>query len=217
MLSDKFDVEDYHKRYSGTYLQFHDKNNDTLFTGYVHKIYSDENLWNAKVEYSVGNFRTYTNKEIDIVEEVPAVGTINYNNGVIIATRYPERQWKRGICTDNFKISNPLYTVTKSAKKYPVLEYPIKEHKLSLALADAIYNNTFFSTEEALKKISSFECLGAAVNNNFWFSPSWYNKSIVLWYNSTIVGEYKTDKLYILEKGFEQEINDFFRSKLCLQ
>jgi hypothetical protein len=219
MLSkpDKFDIEDYPKRYSGTWVQIQNKETKEKQVGYIYKIAASTKIWEGYFTTGKEDKQNIISSSLyEIIEGFPTIGVVNCDKDVVITSRQPNRQWKRGICPENFKIVTPLYSVINKTAELPVQEWPFERYEISTTTLTNIYNNEYFSIKEALDRVTSLERFGAAVNNVFWFSPSWYSTSVILWYKEVVVGEYKNDKLIILEKAFEQEIKDFFKDSLCL-
>lgn len=121
----------------------------------------------------------YDLNDTDIVLTFPDSGAFNVGREAVHISRHAQRQWHRGIRDRVVRITSP----TRSS--------------LTSAMVRSMFNPTYCTKAEAILAIQGGECVGRAVNRNFWITKHPRFKYPVIYFRSCIVGEYKNESFQI--------------------
>lgn len=154
--------------------------------------------------------------------DYPTPRVVNHMNGVVIHQRRPERQWQKGLCTQNSYVFQPLsgYFKTLLDLGFSIPEAQIHQIKelvrpdLNRQLALSIFNSPEFSFAQAQELIQSGQRFAAAFHPEFWLSLSTNaNKKLLIWKNSVVIGEFLAPYEIQAHPMFYQELLDLVRRK----
>lgn len=88
------------------------------------------------------NLRVGVDSSVEINCKWPATGLFNHKGGVFLFTRFPQRQWKRGICSGNSGLSNVANVLLRYGVQHTDITAPYLDSALnsdaSLTLVEAI-------------------------------------------------------------------------------
>jgi hypothetical protein len=135
-----------------------------------------------------------------------------------VYARYPQRQFRKGVCHDNAVIGSPIHRIVDESLKPKTSTYEVlgrRPSRLSLKdmynLFDPCYASSF---EEALRDIAELKLVSRALTKDYFISlfPS-EEKQYVLFRLDLPLAYYNKDKnlFTVIDKVYEQEIKDFCR------
>lgn len=172
---------DFRQRYAGTYGKYTTDSGKTI-TVYVDELTEDEVIFNdangaqmsAKIDSGV-EFEFYPlNRRLT-----------DYNNTIIYSARKPERQWHRGVCSGNTKITD----LSRS-----------RDIIISHSIVDSIYN----SKQDPLHTYNQYL---KGVRKNFLLSDKFAVVNEFLYLYGVVVGHFDGTQLNT-EALFVQEVKD---------
>lgn len=143
--------------------------------------------------------------ELTIVREFPEMGACNIGPDVFFVSLVPERQWQRGLS----KTRITSYCRNQFAKSL--------ESRLSLDIADSLFNRKYFNQVEGLKLLKSGARNGFAMNSRYWYSGN--RKKIYMWRDKVCLGELVGGTLFFFEPSstfiteIERELGKLYESK----
>lgn len=212
---DEADFKDMPKKYSNTYFQYRPiGSTESWKTCYA----DDFRIWYAETDEQVNYYMAKTRdgwlKSLDweFKFDFPPIGVLNYKDTVVIANKYPARQWKKAATPENFvayiptgEIVHPIVDEYNTPKTMQI------QFKWNVSNLEELFNNKFFSYKDALVSLQLGKRFACALTPEFFVTNSHYNKSILLWRYNTIVSEIYDDHVAYIEPMFEQEVVDFFK------
>ena len=169
-------MREHRLRYRGCFLSFMGDD------GVNHPLYVND----INPELSFFGIDQLTKKNVSIPHtminfDFPELGCINTPNSVLFISKYPLRQYKKGMYRDVLRINNPLEHLTSLAG--------IKELNInSKELLMSIYNKVYPSPMEAFNFINDHNKLASAFNNKYFFAQSIGHKNPLLWYKNMLIG-----------------------------
>ena len=138
---------------------------------------------------------------------MPPVRIFEHDGQVYIFDRLPNRQWARGVCSKNSRISSPLDRIGLLA--------PSHNFSILQSAWDHVHTSTII---DAVAKLSQPVQIGVTLTDHLWISEgiSTTVSTTLLWYNAGVIG-YVHMKKKEIEVKFEimmQEVQDYLlRSK----
>lgn len=211
---DAADFKDLPKKYAYTYFQYRPVGAENWKTCYA----EDFRIWWAEEDKQINYFMVYIrgswykSTEYEFKFDFPPIGVLNYKDTVVIANKYPARQWKKAVTGENYAVYMPtrnileyVYTEYNTLKKVPL------DFVWNASSINELYNNKYFSYKEALLALQMGKKFACAVTEEFFMTNSHYNNSVLLWRYSTIVAEIYDKSISYIEPMFEQETLDFFK------
>lgn len=212
---DEEDFKDIPKKYSGTYFQYRSiDSKEPWKTCYAEEI----RIWYAETDKQVNYFmvkfdgRWLKSIEYEFKFDFPPIGVLNYKETIVIANKYPARQWKKAITTENFVVYFPTNSILSILSDWYKLPEAISyEFTWDVESVKELFNNKFFSYKQALLELQSGKRLACAITPEFFVTNSHYNESVLLWRYNIIIAEIHDDSILYVESMFEQEAIDFFK------
>lgn len=192
-------MEEFDKRYKGTYVWVEREDKEGDYFKYTNNAYSPSGI-KLIFENSKGKVITSEYTKTNISVRLPETGYFNPTNisCAYLFTRKPARQFKRGISSDNIRMYSPLRNKV-AIQKIPTSiggEY----------LKDALLKN-FMSLDNALRCLNNR--VSVALNSMFAISLSWLDDRPFLWFYDNIVGLINVEKQIIqVNKLYLQEVKD---------
>lgn len=190
-------LDDFRKRYRGTYLFLKIKDKDYL-------VRYEEDNGERFVFFSEDRGNILVTEETartNLTYYFPETGLYNIQENVYLFSRYPARQWKRAPCAENTSIVKlgDLH-LTKN---------------FSFELANAIFYPKYpDTTTEALEKLKN---TSQAINSKFAIMKGTgkHKKSILLFYKATPVGLVDNNQniIQVKYKPLLQEVKDYYNNK----
>jgi len=139
--------DDMQRRYENTYMTIEQKGEKIV----VCYIGSNSNKFSFSM--SDGNFIDFRPTDADVIDVLlPKVGYYNVNGNPIYLVKYPQRQWKRSLCSSIYKILSPINT--NNNRNHPAdIWYALGKESLSpiYASLDDIKINLFANVAISLK------------------------------------------------------------------
>lgn len=193
-------IEDFRKRYKGTYLFLTVRGKEHLVR---YESDNEEDFCFFSAEFGDILVDEETARE-NISFYFPTSGLYNFDNGVHHFARKPIRQWKRALCEDN-GILIPLITELKLNTENLSISMPQVKKLFKPHYAGSIANALLDKRESV------------AINRNFAISASHQEDQTkkILWYLTSPVGIIDPNMMEITVKyqPFYQEVIDFIRKK----
>lgn len=215
---DNADFRDLPKKYSNTYFQYRPINSKKPW----HTCYAEDfRIWYAESDEQVNYFMIKTRdgwiKSLDYEFnfDFPPIGILNYRDTVVIANKYPARQWKKAATPENFIVYLPTRDILYALKEeYTLPKKMTWEFKWGVDNVEELFNNKFLSYKEACISLKLGERFACAITPEFFVTNSHYNSSILLWRYNTIIAEIYSDRVSYIEPMFKQEALDFFERNI---
>lgn len=145
---------------------------------------------------------------------MPDRQVFDYGGRTLVYSRLPNRQWRKGLTSDNTLVEDPMYSLLS--------EIPNRNNfKLHIERIDRygikILYNLFIqdyagSVEKALQDIQELDLLSRAISKDYWIGCFLEeDKPFILYRHSIPVAFYnnKIDTLIPISKVYLQEITDF--------
>jgi hypothetical protein len=133
----------------------------------------------------------------------PTLGFFNMKRGFGYGIRVPARQFKRGICTQNYNPVNSLDTLVRKElitfNLSTALNFAYEEHKNCIL--------------DVIEELNSTDTIGRILNKDFAVSLNTFSPEnlYLLWYKNTPVGEIYPDNkiIRVKYKHVKQEVMDY--------
>lgn len=215
MEMDLDDYRDLHKKYSQTYIRARQKGASTYSTYYVNQISVDDDPDedSSFIVYGRDNEErdvSLSSQSWDFDFSFPPIGVVQFKNTVVIANKFPARQWKKAVNLDNFKIYIPLLSLIQKLDKVWTLPRSfIRSFNWTVAEIDLLYNASYSTYEEAKVLLSNNKYHAVAISKQFFLTNSFYGKGFLIWRFNAIIAEDDGEINYLLP-NFKQELLDFF-------
>lgn len=197
-------VENAKRDYRNTYVKLKLNGTATTHTIYVKDVLSyhrDDYGEMLETPYFIlvcdrGN--SYSSLNYTVVIPPRVNGLFNTKKSVVYGRCLPYRQWKVGLCADNYFIGNPISILPKVAREEAVYN---------------VFNPEYYTLEQAIDSILSRERVAAALNKDYFIMPSWYNNKLLLVFNTTVIAELNLDGTLhsVVNRIFTQEAHDILR------
>lgn len=172
---------DFRQRYSGTFGKYTTGSGKTI-TVYVDELTDDEVLFN---DVNGAQMSARINSGVEF-EFYPLNRRLtDYNGTIVYSCRKPERQWHRGVCSNNTRIID----LSRA-----------RDITVGHAVVDAIYN----SKQDPLETYNQYV---KGTRKNFLLSDKFAVVTAHLYLYSTIVGDFDGTQLNV-ESLFAQEVKD---------
>lgn len=200
-------MEEFDKRYKNSYLLIESEKNTNYYCYQDHAFTPSENLKLRFYNKEAGNvFVNSFNGKQKVSVRLPEVGYFNVPHlGVAyIFNRRPTRQFRRGLCSENFTIHTPLDMVLATIKLNirnrlggDFLIYALEKHFLPLNKVLSMFEEDSFSTKSA------------AISNTFALSKSHLENEErpLLWFLKNIIG-------FVDNKKKEMEVLPFYKQEV---
>lgn len=154
-----------------------------------------------------------------------ANGTYSMEDTVFIVNKDPNRQWRKGLCEDTYRVHNPLHFILSGIYRNTYnrdisvgsyleskLVFPFTQSVVrSLKMLNGLQKPNPF--ELVKSQLYSFAVLSGAISDKFWLSPGFKNDDkLLLWYNDLIVAEVSHDnKIRMIVNHLTQEVSDLVK------
>ena len=219
MEMDLDDYRDLHKKYSQTYIRARQKGASTYSTYYVNQISVDDDPDedSSFIVYGRDNEErdvSLSSQSWDFDFSFPPIGVVQFKNTVVIANKFPARQWKKAVNSENFKVYIPLLSLIQKLDKVWIIPKTfIRTFKWTTEEVEHLYNSTYSTYENAKVLLGTGKCHAVAISNQFFLTNSFYGNGVLIWRFNSIIAEDDGEIKYLLP-NFEQELKDYFnRSK----
>ncbi len=190
-------IEDFRKRYKGTFLFLTLKDKEFL-------VRYEEDDGDRFVFYSEAHGNILVSEETartNLTHHFPETGLYNIEQEANLFTRYPARQWKRAPCADNTYIQR--LTNHYINKRF--------DFEIATSIFYPKYPDTTSEALENLKKSS------IAINSKFGLTKGYgkHKKAIILFYKTTPVGLVDNNQniIQVKYKPLLQEVKDYYNNK----
>lgn len=204
-------ILEFEKRYVQSYLYLVFPNSPFDSGFYYLKQIIDKESNKPRLEFYNHNWDgiiVTPDSDVEIQVVWPEVGLFNFENTVFFFRRFPQRQWKRGICTENTHI-------TKLLIHYPYNNIGISPQILESTLLSTVCNNI----ESAIMLLNTTNVFGTAINKTIAIFQPPFAKTpyeYLLVYNTTPCALVNNETKTITTKHpfLHQEIIDYSNSPL---
>lgn len=208
---DKEELKDLNKRYYNTFIRYSKKELEDWKVIYVEKVLIDgDSFWIRTID---SNFDTldYGSDTYKFNFSCPSTGIKNFKRGVVLVNRSPNRQWRKGICSDNYTVKNPLkQTLSHIISNYNIDRKFMSPFNWSSPNIEFLYNNKYSTIKEAIEELSSGEYIARAISKDFFMTLSMDKEAVTLFRKTVPVGEIVKGELIPFETPFKQEVIDIF-------
>lgn len=170
-------IEDFRRRYGGTYVRVKFPNTNELGVFYVSRVdYSADFGGQLTLDSrKCGTIRLNLGTDHGINFAWPKVGVYQFGPRAVFFLRVPARQWARGICTSNAYVGT--YALLNSG-----------DVSLDIDTVEAAYEHQTYSYSEAIEKLKSKAFQSVAMPNNFSVSLDCRaNDKYLLWHWRNVV------------------------------
>ena len=138
---------------------------------------------------------------------MPPVRMFEHEGLIYAFNRLPQRQWSRGTCSKNSRITSPLHPAG--------IINPAHEFSILQSAWDHVHTPTII---DAIAKLSNPIQIGVTLTDHFWISEGIEETSVnpLLWYNLGAIGcvDMKTMRIELKFRIMLQEVQDYLlRSK----
>jgi hypothetical protein len=146
---------------------------------------------------------------------MPDKQVFDWGGVTLIYERYPKRQWQKGVCTNNTRISCPLFEAL--LEYLPRTNYFERGNNLRIrydlpTLYFLFQQNHATSLSAAIADITKYKLMSRTLTNEYYLSlfPS-QDKPYVLYRFDIPVAHYndKSDTFTLVNKVYHQEVMDF--------
>lgn len=139
--------------------------------------------------------------------------SFNWKNSVIFLRRLPNRQWKKGLCSENLRMVPLAYYVEEylrpdireDFRHYFQSAPPFGSSSLISLLSQKI--NPFDGVNDVLKG----NCLARSLGGNFSISAGVFSKLPTIWYKTFPIGEAIVNPTRIMEMEIQSVADDFYQ------
>lgn len=208
---DNADLIDLNKKYGGTFFRI--LYNEKWETLYAKAIYEED----GKIRIT-GDMTGEGGVELlTILDNLdfsfPPIGVLNYGNTVVIASKFPARQWKKACCQENYRTMFPLSEMFFNI--YSSFGLETFESSLEFRIKDIhqLYTSEYLSLNDAKKELDSKTAFARALNNEFFLTPSITTSGYTLWHMYQPVAELVDSLVIYTDDIMKQEVMDFMRTQ----
>jgi len=212
---DLAEYKDLPKKYVGTFIQYSEKGSNEKFTLYVESFEAhDEEEYSFQIYGKTidKEYVTLSSNQYDFDFSFPPIGVLSYKNTVVIASKYPARQWKKAATGENYKVWLPLQPIFNKLSGVFIIPRSInKEINWTVEDVHEWFSSKTVPFKEAIDLLKNNKKIAVALSEQFFITSSHYGQGYLIWRYNKIVAEVDHSlNLTIISKAFEQEIKDYF-------
>ena len=190
------DVSEFSKRYSNTWIY-----EEKTKTSFMVEEVLPEKVWLLKTNGNRIEIPIITEKVFSV--KPPIIGFFNNDTEFCYGIRIPNRQYKRGICQQNYNAIESIKTLRHNRIILSDLAYTI----------DYAYKEANCFIQNAIEQLENPKLTGRALNKNFAVSLNTLSPENIylLWYKNKPVAEIyqNTKTIKVKYKHIKQEILDY--------
>jgi hypothetical protein len=231
---DELTAKEIGKKYSHTYAlvlargwktpmpayldNFHQNEDDNLF---YFDVYTVTKL-RTKQEMLLGSNINTVSGRIELhqltIYPMPDRQVFDYGGCSYVYSRFPNRQYQKGLCNSNTIMKSPVHTIVDETLPQRTSSYKVEGRKsIKVGFAEIFnllstnYANTF---NEAVKDITEFSLMSRCINSEYFVSlfPDKYKQYILFRLDVPIAFYNKdSDTFKLISSLYYQEISDFCR------
>ena len=196
-------IHEFARKYAGTFIKYRQPTTGKYFAASV--IGTDENdkSLNLSVEDLGIVLLSYPSGLSFLDVSSPSAGYFNHRGNAIFLFKNPARQWRRGVCSDNHELYNPLKRLFKEGIYRPTFV---------ASTITSVFNPQYVPIHEAWSKLKDdHRLVSIACSASLMLSKSpmtMRNDQPLVWYKTTPVGVICDQKIVVKDQMFEQEIID---------
>jgi hypothetical protein len=192
--------EDFEKKYQGSFVQVQLDKEEPSFYQLRRILKSSSRFPQLELlSNKTGTILLNYNTKAKIIFKVPESRYIQVDNDVAYYSRYPSRQWKKGLNPNNTIVTNPLTNF---------MSFRSSAESLNFKTIDSIYNTKYSTKEEAFRKLSKENYKGVALSKNIAIVSNERYKHYIIFYRFHTIGTMCKSTGKITSPLFEDEIND---------
>lgn len=227
-MMDNFTARELSKKYNHTTAQIQFKKDKLIRTVYFDGFgTSDDGEHICIIHYNatgfpsikkeiLGGFDYYSEKvclKDFIILPMPDKQVFDFGGRTLVYSRYPQRQWRKGMCSDNASLRDCMYDTLTNIQP----SYEIKVNLVSLRLdLKPLHNmnmkNYAGNLARAIADITSYELLSRAISEVYWLGLFVDEDKPFIFYRYDLPIAYynnKSDVFTLVDKIYLQEITDF--------
>jgi len=212
---DKDEFKDMPKKYSNTYFQVRPINTEDPWQ----TVYADDfRIWWAEDDTQVDYYTAKTrvgwikSTEYEFKFDFPPLGVLNFKETVVVANRFPARQWKKAATHENYSVYMPTAPLLAGiVGNYTLPKSITLDFKFGTSAIHELYSSKYFSYKDALSHLKIGKRLACAITKEFFVTNSHYNDAVLLWRGTAIVAEINEGAINYVAPLFKQETQDFFK------
>lgn len=217
---DVFTAKELAKKYSHTYAQVITKSDKRLATAYFQDFgFDDENMAHVDIQLKYEGHPLVENrvwlKDLQILP-MPKRKVFDSQGRTFVYSRLPNRQWRKGLCSENSQILDVTYNLLTSITNKN--EFTFNSSKTRIWTVPTIsdlfcpkYNRDFYAVINHLLREDTKD-ISKALSEIFWVSTYISAELPFLLYryaNPLAYYNNKSDTFTLLDKIYLQEITDF--------
>lgn len=195
------DMSEMSKRYKDTYLFCRTPNHPKWALYNVEHV-DDDHVYLRNDKHGSVVLSSTSAAELNAVW--PDSGFFNFEKSILHVARVPDRQWKRGPCSKNLRISDPILRL-----------FHVSTSKFSMSALEASYDDKNYTIKQALALINKKELVARALSRQWALSlPTWVSDDeYLLWYQHTPVAvvNSRAGTITCQYEHVKQELQDFIR------
>jgi hypothetical protein len=198
------ELEEFHRKYIHTYFRY--KSGGKWLVAYL-----ESTGRVGQIELRVCDLGIVTEEYPNIHSRIdltpPKTGYFNHRGYALRLFRTPARQWRRGCCSENHHIVNPLSRILENFS-------PVYRPPWSLPVAVALYESKFVAHPDRVTEIlSNPKIISVAMSPHIAASvnPMEDDHRPLIWFRDNPVGFLDKGRLVIEDATFRQEMYDDFR------
>jgi len=192
--------EDFEKKYQGSFVQVQLDKEEPNFYQLRRILKSSSRFPQLELlSNKTGTILLNYNTKARIIFKVPEARFIQLDDDVAYYSRFPTRQWKKGLNPSNTVVTNPLTNL---------IPYRTAGEGLNFKSIDSIYNTKYSSRTEAFYKLSKEKYKGVALSKNIAIISNERYKNYIIFYRFQPVGTMCRLTGKITSQLFEDEINE---------
>jgi hypothetical protein len=218
------EAREFGRRYQETYIRYIPPKSEKPIPVYVHAAgYNRTGTVDLKLEDCYNNIYHCSTKGDDLDLSFPPLGFFSHENLTFFLERAPHRQWKWGLSSANSflimpfgkwcgaRVHNFIKDKFLTNVSLSVLQIPSTRHLLHVGRVHAIFNQTFHSYDEAIKRLT--ERVMIPINRQMAVSVSPNTPDYMFWIGLNPMAQINHNNpkdIKVLDPALKQELVDYF-------
>lgn len=197
-------LNDFKRRYESTYVMVQEPNSSEEMLYLVERIEADEHRAAVFHLFSneVGRIKINYGSAHTVKFVPPPVGVFQYGGDALVCFRLPQKQYRRGICSDNCRIYHTATAITR------------EQGQMDMETISAAFAKKVYQPKEALDILAKGKYRSVALPDNFSLTLSFSegSKDYVLFFWTMPVARVNNEGKITsyLEAVFTKQINKLF-------
>lgn len=199
-------VEEFNQRYVSTYVRWRRAKDSGFVPAHINQAHGSGFQGVVDIESGGHSEVLPYPRCLDVLDlESPEAGYFSNNGHALYLFKYPERQWRRGLCNANAEIYNPFSRLFVGG---------VYQCGFGMKAIQAIFSGGHVQDIGHAIGMLSSEVFSVPISRSIMVSHAPVNSKspVLLWYGLSPVSMLENGRFRVEDPIFEQEVHDEFRN-----